>query len=418
MSKLYFYQLLEPSGRVKIGLEKIPVEKKSSARDWLEKKYEHAIVVRLEVLPSWIAGFGNSALKTFKGTVKQSDLVGLIRDLAIMTISGIPIVDAVQSRIEDGVDDSNPQVIALCKQLYDDLTSGSPLSFAVAKYPDIFPATAISLIKIGEESGNLSEMLLEASTHMERLIALRADAKQALIYPAVSLLAVIGAGIFWMIYVMPNLIQLFKQLNAKLPPFTVKVLAAAEWLDAYGKFLLVFIIVFIISAIVIWRTRPGLRRAVYIAMHHLPVIKNFLVASGIAFFAEYFGILIKSGVDILTSLKILEDAQPDVYYSERIQKIHKHVATGMQVSVAMRQIGGFPSMLVRMIAIGENSGNLDKQLAHVSKEYGVRLKRLVDTLSEIIKPVMILMVGSVFLVIIVALMLPVYDLIAQSSAVR
>jgi type II secretory pathway component PulF len=414
---VYFYELLLPTGGTRLGLEAIPLEMPSSARAWLERTHEHSIVVRLHKLPLWLATIGHRALRMVRGDVKPEEVAALLRDLAVMTGAGIPIREAIRSCIDDGEVDSSAHVIRVCKQLSEDLDAGNSLSTAVQRQADVFPSTVCGLVLIGEESGNLSDMLLEASSHMARVLTLRANAKQALIYPALSLLAVLGAGAFWIVYVLPNLVQLFKQLNAKLPPFTVRVLEIAQWLSDHATALFFVTAVAVVSALLVWRLSERVRKGAFTVMHRLPIVRGILVASGIAFFSEYLGILVRSGIDIVGSLKILEQAQVDAYYVDRIVRMRAEVERGTRLSASMRHVGGFPSLLVRMISVGEESGSLDKQLGHVAEEYAVRLQRLVGTLGEVIKPLMIVIVGGVLLVLIVALLLPVYDLIGQTMAI-
>jgi type II secretory pathway component PulF len=124
----------------------------------------------------------------------------------------------------------------------------------------------------------------------------------------------------------------------------------------------------------------------------------------------------RHGLNVSSSLSILENATRDLYYKERLSKMKDFVEKGDQISVAMKQVGGFPPMMLRMIMVGENSGTLDNQLKYLAGEYADRLKQIVSTISEIIKPLIIVIAGGVFLFLIVALMLPVYDLVKQSMS--
>lgn len=134
-----------------------------------------------------------------------------------------------------------------------------------------------------------------------------------------------------------------------------------------------------------------------------------------AFITEHLAILIGAGVDIIRSLGVLERSLGDEYYCERIHKVREAVDRGEMLAPAMRQAGGFPAMALRMIAAGEESGTLETQLNHLAQEYRQRLAHLIATLSEIIKPLMILAAGLFFLLLVVALLLPIYDLVRQAS---
>ena len=139
-----------------------------------------------------------------------------------------------------------------------------------------------------------------------------------------------------------------------------------------------------------------------------------MYSSGLAFFTEYMALLIRAGVDMVSSLQVMERAMRDEYYRDRIIAIRQVLERGDRVSAAMRQVGGFPSMMVRMIGVGEETGTLDSQFARLSAEYSLRLQRLITNLSEVIKPVVVLLAGGMFVFLIVALLLPVYDLVRQA----
>lgn len=416
MSHFFYYRMLTPIGRVRAGLASIPVELDASARLWLEKKHDAAIVLRLHRLPAWLDGPLRQGRSLLHGAIRPAELAGLLRDLAVMTGSGIPVFEAIRAIAEDRGSESGRRVERVCLQLLEDLHAGSPLGVAFARQPEVFPAAVRSLAEIGDETGTMQQMLMESSRHVERVIALKADARQAMIYPAFSLLAILGAGGFWIGYVMPKLVGLFKQMNAKLPPLTVAVLDLAAWLGVWWPALLGTLVAGGIAAAIAWQHSAPLRRHTMALLHRTPVVRTLLVSSGLAFFSEYLALLIRSGLDLVTSMGIIERSLGNVYYRERVLAIRHFLERGDRISFAMRQIGGFPSMMVRMIAVGEDSGTLDRQLSHLADEYSARLKRTVGTLSELVKPLVVILAGGIFLVLIVALLLPVYDLVRQTMA--
>ena len=418
MSAFYYYQVLTPTGRAKTGLTAISVELDASARLWLEKTHD-GIVLRLYRLPDWASDILQTSRKVFRSAIKPAELAGLLRDLAVMTSSGIPIFEAVKAIAEDQGSESGKRVERVCVQLLEDLHAGSALSIAFGRQSDVFPTTVLSLAEIGDATGTMHQMLMESASHLDRLISLKADARQAMIYPIFSFLAIFGAGGFWIAYVLPKLVGLFKQMNAKLPPLTVAVMAFSEWMNAHWPLVFVGIAGSLTVAVLAWRNSLRLRRRVMKVLHRTPIVRTVLVSSGLAFFSEYLSLLIRSGIDVISSLGILERSLQNLYYKERVVRIRQFVERGDRISFAMRQVGGFPSMMVRMIAVGEDSGTLDRQLTYLSDEYSARLKRTVGMLAEVIRPVIVVIAGAVFLLLIVALLLPVYDLVRQTmSATR
>lgn len=415
MSQVYCFEVLLSTGRSKIGITAIPVEKDASARLWLERFYD-GIVVGLYRLPAPATSIFNGFRNMTKRTINAKELAGLLRDMAVMTSAGIPVIDAIQSIAEDSGTDSSKGVEQVCRQLLEDLYAGTSISGAFTRQPDVFPDTVRSLAVIGDETGVMNLMLMESADHIDRVTSMKADAKQAMIYPLFSFAAIFGAGGFWIVYVMPKLVGLFKQMNAKLPPLTVAVLGAAEWLNQNWLELLILIASVFFVAYFSWRRSQAVKRGVYNLLHRLPVIKGILTSSGLAFFSEYLAILIRSGLDVVSSFQILDRTVRDLYYKDRVQAIRQFVERGDRISSAMRQTGGFPAMMIRMISVGEDSGTLDKQLSYLSNEYSTRLKRTIGVLAELIKPLVVLIAGAVFLLLIVALLLPVYDLVRQTMS--
>jgi general secretion pathway protein F/type IV pilus assembly protein PilC len=160
-----------------------------------------------------------------------------------------------------------------------------------------------------------------------------------------------------------------------------------------------------------------MRQAVYRLGHRLPVSGVLLRTSGMAFFAGHLTVLIRAGLNIAQSLTVLERATSDEFYKEGVKRAQEIVLRGERLSVAMRAAGCFPPLTLRMVAIGENTGSLDNQLSYLADEYRQRAEHMIASLSEIIKPVVILFAGVFFIFVIVVLLLPVYDLIRQSMTI-
>ncbi|AUZ55800.1 type II secretion system F family protein [Stenotrophomonas acidaminiphila] len=412
---VYYYRLLLSSGRVRAGVTQLSVEHDSSARMWLEKNFD-AVVLTLYRFPGWLAEAQRTITQLVKPSIRSVELAGMLRDLAVMTSSGIPIMESLRAVANEVGGGRTSNAARLARRLLDELDAGASLSDAVSRYPDAFPETVRNLLMIGDETGTMDKMLMESADHIERISKMTADTRQALIYPAFVFSAIFAAGGFWIYYVIPNLADLFKQMNAKLPPLTIAVMKGSEWLIGHIGFIAVAMVVSAFVLWVAWRYSRGFRRAAHYTLHKLPIARTIMYSSGLAFFTEYMALLIRAGVDMVSSLQVMERAMRDEYYRDRIIAIRQVLERGDRVSAAMRQVGGFPSMMVRMIGVGEETGTLDSQFARLSAEYSLRLQRLITNLSEVIKPVVVLLAGGMFVFLIVALLLPVYDLVKQAIA--
>ena len=410
---VYYYRILLTSGRIRSGIAQLAVERDTSARMWLEKNFD-AVVLTLYRLPGWLAEAQRSLSHLVKPTIKQTELAGMLRDLAVMTSSGIPVMEALRAVANEVGSGPASNPAKLARRLLDELDAGATFSDAFARYPDAFPETVRNLVLIGDETGSMDRMLMEAAEHVERVSKMTADTRQAMIYPVFVFAAIFAAGGFWIYYVIPNLSDLFKQMNAKLPPLTVAVMAGSKWMIGHIGIILMILVVSALLLWITWRYSRPFRRAIHYALHKLPIARTIMFSSGLAFFTEYMALLIHAGVDMVSSLQVMERAMRDEYYRDRLIAIRQVLERGDRVSAAMRQVGGFPSMMVRMIGVGEDTGTLDAQFTRLSGEYSLRLQRIITNLSEIIKPVVVLLGGGMFVFLIVALLLPVYDLVRQA----
>ena len=411
---VYYYQILGPTGEVRNGLVNLDYEKIESVVYWLEKKYD-GYVVSLIKLPSWLNNAWVKLTSVFRPTVSSKELCGFLYDLAVMTECGVPVVDAVDelSQTEAGKNSSRG-VTEIAAQIKSELNAGATVSEAFDRLKLVFPDSVRSLIRIGNETGTTDKMLKEAAAHLQRLTDMRQDLQRAMIYPIFVFISIFGVSAFWIVYVIPNLSGMFKQMNAKLPEFTVAVLNGAEWLSNNAGIVASIIITLALMHFYLYAFNYKYKLTLYKGFHRLPVVRLIVSSSVFAFITEYLAVFIRAGVEIISSLRIMSEVTTDPVYRIKLDSIAKCVENGEGLSSAMRRVGGFPPVMLRLIAVGENTGTLDKQLEMISSEYRKKLAHVVATLSEIIKPLVIIIAGGIFLVLIVALMLPIYDLIAQA----
>ena len=409
----YAYRLLLPNGRTRSGMLRLMVERDLSARVWLERHFD-AVVLSLYRLPDWVASVLGAAGGVTGQTLPPLELSGLLRDLAVMTRAGVPILEGLKAMAAEK-DSSQRRIAATARLLISALDAGASVSEAFNRYPNIFPESVRNLMAIGEESGAIDRMLLEAAEHIERMTMLGRNMRQAMIYPAFVFATILGAALFWIYYVIPNLAQLFSQMQVKLPAITRGVMKLSQWLEGNALPSCLMMGVLVAGIWLLLKFHKPTRRGLAMLAHRLPIARVLVTASGMAFITEHLAIMIAAGVDIMRSLGVLERALSDEYYRERINKVRVAVDRGELLGAAMQQVGGFPPMALRMIAVGEETGTLDTQLKHLAQEYRQRLAQLIGTLSEIIKPVVILVAGAFFLLLVVALLLPIYDLVRQAS---
>lgn len=409
----YYYRVLLPHGRVRSGMLRLAVKRELSVRMRIESDTD-GTVLSLWRFPAWLAFFSEMLMHLFRRQVRGEDLAGFLRDMGLMMRAGVPALEALQTLVDESDTSENRAMAYVARNMLEDLNAGVGMTEAFNRHPDVFPETVRNLVAIGDQTGTLDRMLGEAAEHVERMINIKRDIKTALIYPAFVFSTIIGVAIFWIYYVVPSMARLFKQMQAKLPPITEGLVSFADTLSTHLPWVLLVVAVVAITGTVLFRRSERFQLATYNVLHRLPIARTLLVSSGMAHITEHLSILVRAGVDLVSSLRILGRATKNRYYRTRLIQVAESVSRGESVASSMRRTGGFPAMAVRMISVGEESGSLDQQLAHLASDYRKRLEVVVKSLAEILKPLIILVAGGLFLFLIVALLLPVYDLVRQS----
>lgn len=409
----YYYRVLLPHGRVRSGLLRMAVKRELSVRMRIESDTD-GTVLSMWRFPAWLTSVSALLLHLFRRQVRGEDLAGFLRDMGLMMRAGVPSLDALSTLVDESDNGGSRAMAYVGRNMLGDLNTGAGMTEAFNRHPDVFPETVRNLVAIGDQTGTLDRMLSEAAEHVERMINIKRDIKTALIYPAFVFTSIIGVAIFWIYYVVPNMARLFKQLQAKLPPITEGLVSFADMLSKHLPWVLLVTALAAIAGTLLFKRSERFQLAVYSLLHRLPISRTLVVSSGMAYMTEHLSILVRAGVDLVSSLRILGRATKNRYYRTRLIQVAESVSRGESVSSAMRRVGGFPPMAVRMISVGEESGSLDQQLSHLAIDYRKRLEVIVKSLAEILKPLIILVAGGLFLFLIVALLLPVYDLVRQS----
>lgn len=415
--RTYYYRIIEPHGKMRTGFYELGVAQDTSARLRLEGEFG-GTVVSLWRLPAPMTGLYKALKGLFARSVRADDCSSFLRDLAVMQSAGVPTLEALRTIIHERRGSGAPAIAQIAKQLYDDMDAGVPISDAFNRRPDIFSETVRNLIAIGDRSGTVDRMLMEAADHTERVINIRRNIQTALIYPAFVFSTLFAVMAFWITYVVPKLGDLFERLNAELPAITRWLLSFADTVSGHFGPVLLGLAAFVIALLLLYRRHEPTRRSVHTALHHTPVTKRIVTASGMAAMTEHLAILVRSGLDIVTSLDILQRTTRDLYYRRRLGRMNEAVRRGEPIGGAMRLSGGFPPMVVRMVSVGEESGSLDTQLNYLAREYRNRLDTIIGSLSEIIKPVIVILAGGLLVFMVVALLMPIYDLIRQTMAMQ
>jgi type II secretory pathway component PulF len=258
-------------------------------------------------------------------------------------------------------------------------------------------------------------MLKDAAEHLKRVDRIISDSKQALLYPAMVFLVMGGGLTFWFYYVVPKIVSLFKEMEVTLPPITRFLIAMSNFTRQNLAMMILAVGATLMLLQVARRSNQRFRRHSDALLLRIPIARTLISASNLAFITEYFSMLLNAGIDILQSFKIIIDSVRNEYYKEKLVEVRNGIARGEGIADCFRAADFFPAFVVRMIGVGEMSGSLTQQLDYLSQEYREKLSALVATLGKLLEPLVIIIAGVFFAIIIIALLLPIYDLVSKIS---
>jgi type IV pilus assembly protein PilC len=339
--------------------------------------------------------------------IKAADIAIFTRQLATMMKAGVPMVQAFDI-VAEGTD--HEKMRELTTTIRTDVASGTGLAATLAKHPMYFDDLFCALVASGENSGTLEVMLDRVATYKEKTEALKAKIKKALTYPiAVIAVAIVVTGVL-LIKVVPQFAETFRGFGADLPGFTLFVLAISEWVQSWWFMMLLGL--FSASYASSQAKRRNKRFADWLDSVSLkiPIIGNVVHDAVIARFSRTLSTTFAAGVPLVEALDSTAGAAGNAIYSKAIRRIREDVTTGTALAVAVRSTGLFPTMLLQMTAIGEESGSLDDMLGKVANHYEAAVDNAVDSLSSLMEPMIMSILGVLVGGLMVAMYMPIFML--------
>lgn len=347
--------------------------------------------------------------KLFKseGKVTAEDIALFARQLATMLNAGIPMVQSFEII---GVGNDKPAVQKLVLSIKSDIETGNSLNQALAKHPLHFDDLFVNLVEAGEHAGALETVLEKIATYKEKTEALKKKIKKALFYPAAVLAVAVIVTVVLLIFVIPQFESLFKGFGADLPAFTQFVVNMSRWMQAKGWLLLILFggIVFTFGYFY-KRSRP-MRQFIDKMSLQIPVIGPILRKAAIARFARTLATMFGAGVPLVEAMKSVAGSTGNIVYQDSVLRMRDEIATGMRMQRAMENTGLFPNMVVQMIAVGEESGSLDEMAAKVADFYEADVDAAVDSLSSLLEPMIMVILGVLVGGLVIAMYLPIFKL--------
>ena len=367
---------------------------------------DHAVPVTIKELPAFVS----KILPKGSGKVSPDEVVELMVSLHLVVKSGLPLYEGLEDLAKES---DNKRFRDMLLYIANAINNGQSLSNAFEAYKNVIGPIILNLIKIGEETGQLETTLKRAAEFLKRTIALKKKAKGALIYPTFAFVAVMGAMLVWMIYVLPQMLDLFKSMDIKLPALTLGIIAVSNFLSAYWIYMIAAIVIFIVGFKILHKKYKKVRLFTDKMILKIPIIKEIISGFNIAFISEYLRLALVSGVPIFNALQSLTDNLKNEIFKEALNTSTQEVSKGSQMSNAFSKTGVFTSFTIRMIGVGESSGSLDSQLDLIAEHYYERVNYYAENIGKVIEPVVLIFVGGFMALVIAGLMGPMYDLISQ-----
>lgn len=406
----YKFKLITNVGEIISGMIKLPYIDILSAITHLEKG-ENTVIYVKKPGPVHLFFFKLLSIGS-KKKLKRAAQAELLSNISLMIKSGVNLTNALEEA-SDGAE--IPEIGDDIYEMISMIQSGAVFSEAATSFPHIFPSTIIHLIKIGEETGKLDKMLDNAANHLKNIEKIVSDTKQALMYPGFVFLAMTLLVFFWFYYVIPQILNLFKEMDVTLPAITLFLLNLSDFIRNNILVIIVLIVTIPIGFATARKHFKSFKTITDKWLIKVPVAGTIITASSLAYISEYLSLLLNSGIDILNSLTILHESVGNELYRNKILEIKEGILKGHGVTESFTETAIFPSFVTRMIGVGELSGTLTEQLDHIADEYRNRLSVLVSSIGKALEPIVLLVAGALFIVIIAGLLLPIYDLISKIS---
>jgi len=341
--------------------------------------------------------------------VKKSDVVLFYRQLALLIESGLNIVTALEILQSQALSRKLKEVIGV---VISDLRGGMQLSGALSKHPDIFPSIHCRSLSVGEQTGSLETVLRQVADYTEKEINAAKSVKNALIYPIVASVVAVGVVIVMVTFVLPAFSDLYSSLGAELPPLTQMVIDASNALRAYGVYIMLGLLVVLLLTYAFSRTVTGRYQLDKLGLK-LPLVGHVNLLNQLSRLSRNLSLLFRSGLSLVEIMPMLVQSSSNMVVARALVDVQQEMIKGEGLYRPMAKNDLFLPMLVQMVRVGEESGNLDTTLLAVAESYETEAEYRTRTLITLIQPAMILVIGGLVALIAISMFSAMYSIYGQ-----
>lgn len=340
-------------------------------------------------------------------TVSLAEKTNMVESLGIMLKAGISISRSLQILVNQS---KNLKMKNILGQIYNQVQAGKSLPDAMAEFPSVFSNIFVSMVKVGDMSGNLEKSLEYLSIQLHREADLKSKVKGAMIYPSVIVGAMVIIGVLMSIFVLPKLTSIFKDFSTTLPLMTRVVISFVDFMSSNAVMTILGMIGIITAAIIAYRTYLG-KRMFNVLIVHFYVISGIVKKVNLARFSRVLSSLLKSGIPIVQALEVSSESMSNLLYRELVADAAMKVKLGKNLADSLGQDENlFPPLVVQMLQVGEESGTVADILEQLAGHYEEEVDTVLRNLSSIIEPLLLLIIGGVVGVLAVALISPIYQI--------
>lgn len=398
----YSYQARDINGHVRKG--RMSADSRSTVRDKLKSKRLKPIEVF--EMPETLA---TKEITFLEPKVKLKDLVFYLTQFSTLISAGITVIRANEMLVQQT---SSKVLKNALESVVDDLKAGQTLSSAYEKFPKVFPPMLTNVIKAAEASGTLEATLLRMAIFFDKQNRSKNKLISSMIYPLILLFMALGVSVFLMVYVVPMFVQVFEDMDGKLPGITVFVKSISDFLMTKGWIILVIVALIVISYLVVVRNQR-VRANVDTFKLRLPGFGQLIQKSNISLIMMTLSSLLESSVSIVTALEMAQETIDNLYMKDIMLKCRNEVEKGSSMSVVLQQSWAFPALVTQMVEVGESTGALEGMLSKLALIYEEEVETASERLKTFLEPLIILFIAFIVGGIIFAIMTPMFSMYQQ-----
>ncbi len=330
------------------------------------------------------------------------------RNLSVMVSSGLTVSRAVHNL---ALQTENKTFRKMLDGVYDDVQAGKTLSEGLARFPTVFNELYVNMVSVGEVSGNLEEVLDVLALQLEKENDLLSKVRGALIYPAVIVFAMIAIGILMLVYILPKITGVFKDMNVELPAATRAIMTLSDFLRGHAIMSIV-ITVFAFAFLRYFANTEAGKRFFGFIFVHLPIIGSIVVKVNCARFARIYSSLLKSGISVVNALSIVCKTLPNPYYKDALNEATAEIQKGVELSTVIGKYPVlFPLLVTQILEVGEETGKTETVLRRLAEFYEEEVSQITKNMSSIIEPILMLLIGTGVGFFAVAMLQPMYSVL-------